>query len=98
MTDTPIPAAPSDVAGRLQLIVSELQGLPHVVETCREAAALIQSLAHDREVTLVALEDVVSAVSYTEVDCGRRSYGLKTSFGAAFQKARAALASLKGGA
>jgi len=46
----PIPAAPSDVAGRLQLIVSELQGLPHVVETCREAAALIESLSHDREV------------------------------------------------
>lgn len=32
------------VAGRLDMIVAELKGLPHVVQTCREAAAEIRSL------------------------------------------------------
>ena len=32
------------VLERLDLIVSELAGLPHVVQTCREAAAEIRSL------------------------------------------------------
>jgi len=29
---------------RLDMIVNELEGLPHVVQTCREAAERIQSL------------------------------------------------------
>lgn len=103
---SPIPAAPSDVAGPIRRL-SEYRQKPITLadgkqfitvlpEDADDILALIESLSHDREVMREALEDVVSAVAYTEVDCGRRSYGLKTSFGAAFQKARAALASVKG--
>jgi hypothetical protein len=35
----------NDLIERLNMIVAELQGLPHVVQTCREAAAHIEALA-----------------------------------------------------
>jgi hypothetical protein len=35
----------NDLIERLNMIVAELQGLPHVVQTCREAAAHIEAQA-----------------------------------------------------
>jgi len=35
----------NDLIERLNMIVAELQGLPHVVQSCREAAAHIEALA-----------------------------------------------------
>jgi hypothetical protein len=43
------PATTSDVAYRLDMIASELQGLPHVVETCREASARIAAMREGLE-------------------------------------------------
>ena len=39
------PPMTNDLIERLNMIVAELQGLPHVVQTCREAAAHIEALA-----------------------------------------------------
>lgn len=39
------PPMTNDLIERLNMIVTELQGLPHVVQTCREAAAHIEALA-----------------------------------------------------
>jgi hypothetical protein len=49
MSDEQHPATTSDVAYRLDMIASELQGLPHVVETCREASARIAAMREGLE-------------------------------------------------
>ena len=41
------PPMTNDLIERLNMIVAELQGLPHVVQTCREAAAHIEALADE---------------------------------------------------
>jgi hypothetical protein len=52
-----------DIAGlceRLQMIVSELQGLPHVVETCREGKDTIERQAAEIKRLREALTDLLA--------------------------------------
>jgi hypothetical protein len=56
-----------------------------------EAADTIERQAAEIERLRGALAACVNAVAYTEGHDGRRSYSLRLTFGAAFQKARAAL-------
>jgi hypothetical protein len=107
MTNTnpsPIPAAPSDVAGLLERLRTSADAIrndpplhdregdpvPPVVEAdeLARAATLIESLSHDREVMRAALTDLFR-------DC------LASDFNEcwdSYTKTRATLASLKGGA
>ncbi|CAB4157351.1 hypothetical protein UFOVP679_17 [uncultured Caudovirales phage] len=57
------------------------------VDAKAERDALIEEVKRLRKV----VGGLVDAVAYTEVSGGRRSYGLRQSFGPAFQAARAAL-------
>jgi len=52
----------SAVTERLDMIVAELQGLPHVVETCREASAEIATL----EAEVVRLRDALLGIAETD--------------------------------
>lgn len=51
----------ADPVERLKIIVAELQGLPHVTETCREAADLIEALTAQVAVMGEALEPFAKA-------------------------------------
>lgn len=55
------PAAVGPVLDRLDLIVAELDGLPHVVQTCREAAAEICSLQETESLWLSRFADIREA-------------------------------------
>jgi len=71
---------PASVVERLSLIVSELRGLPHVVETCREAAALIERLSAEREGLREALEKVRNtthqSTGYSDLSARRAAFGV----------------------
>ena len=59
----------SAVTERLDMIVAELQGLPHVVETCREAADRIATL----EAEVVRLRAIIrdDDLAFKMIDVGQ---------------------------
>jgi hypothetical protein len=104
-TPSPIPAAPSDVAGLVERL-KRLRSIPsnplarsgfgqRVNPDGPEAAALIESLAHDREVMREAL-DLASRRFYAFRDTTDHTPD-RVCLAAWADEARAALASLKGG-
>lgn len=73
---------PEENERNARLIVAAVNALPALIEEVKRLRGVV--------------EGVVDAVAYTEGEGGRRSYGLRPSFGPAFQAARAALPSNEG--
>jgi len=110
---SPIPAAPSDVAGLVERL-KRLRSIPsnplarsgfgqRVNPDGPEAAALIESLAHDREVMREALEPFALAADNMDGDEPDTLFIYDSPESAMIdyadlRRARAALANLKGGA